>query len=279
MVRKHSERKIHNQEIKESVSLIRRVYNETEIKIHKSSSLHDLIESAQVHVTQDEDPGCAIEYAHLFKALHVQRIAEGISQIISHENRSSYLRSLLQGTLDFHEREVSHAKSIFWELELCGWLRQYMPEAILDEPDIIISINGEEVAVPCKKLFSVRGISKVLSNAVLQFEDKFQFGVVAINLDDLVPGGAVLCKDDSKQVDACLHRYNYKFLEENQRHFRRYLDDSRIAAALICTHVISDTREQSPRFNNVSNYTIWTSPNLASGALGVIEKFREHIGI
>lgn len=96
----------------------------------------------------------------LFSALHVERI-HSVIELLKFENKRKHLKDLLNGTLNFFEREISHAKSIHWELEVFSKIKKVIPSAFLEEPDVVVNVDGYSLAIPCKKIFSEKGVPKV----------------------------------------------------------------------------------------------------------------------
>ncbi len=146
----------------------------------------------------------------VFKTLHIARISTAIHVLSGEDLRNKYLKDLLRGTLNFFEREISHAKSILWELEVCAKIRKAIPDTQLAEPDVVVSLKGQKIAIPCKKIFSEKGVSKVLSNAVSQFENLFDFGIVAINIDDLIPADVLLKASTFEGNYSLPHQFSLK---------------------------------------------------------------------
>nr|WP_067285959.1 hypothetical protein [Marinobacterium profundum] len=210
----------------------------------------------------------------LFSTLHVERIYSGIRLLVSEKNKEKYLRDLLNGTLDFFERKESHAKSILWELEVFSKIKKVIPETNLEEPDIVVNINQISIAIPCKKTFSGNGVPKVLSKAVSQIENNHEFGIIAMNIDDLIPEAVLLKARTFQEAGDKLHAHNMEFLQLHERHFKKYLSASRIVAVIASTSMVTDILDESPKFNNFSQWAIWTIPDLKPEHEEAINQFR-----
>ena len=118
----------------------------------------------------------------------------------------------------------------------------------------------------------------MLSNAVSQIEkNNFQFGIVAINIDDLLPEKTVLNSKTFKESADKLHNFNLQFLNRHERYFLKYFSESRIIAAIISSSIISDIHYESPKFNNLHQWTMWTVPNLNSQHQNQIKEFSQKI--
>lgn len=160
-------------------------------------------------------------------------------------------------------RERSKAKDTLWELELWEMLNRFGMHAILEEPDIVVSFDGARVGIACKKFYSENNVSKVLSEAVSQFESDFDFGIVAVNLDDLTPASTILKAASLDQMSELISQHNYLFIQRHERHLRKYLVPGRAIAALVSTSVIADVPTTKTRFFNSRQSTIWNIPGLS----------------
>ncbi len=264
--------------LRSKIELIRNLYEESNIQLNSTSQLYELLESAEKLVDEWASGNSeTTDTALLFKSLHVERISNAMQVLSSEVSRKKYLKDLLRGTLNFFERELSHAKSILWELEVCTKIRKSIPDTQLAEPDVVVSIQGQKIAIPCKKIFSEKGVPKVLSNAVSQFEKFFDFGIVAINIDDLIPANVLLEARTFEELGDKLHRANMIFLTNHERHFKKYLSESRIIAVIASTSLVADILDESPKFNNALQWAIWTTPELLPKHAKAIEVFREKV--
>lgn len=274
-----SERSRYNHDaLRSKIELIRNLYEGSNIQLNSTSQLYELLESVEKLVDEwASGDSETTDTALLFKSLHVERISSAMQVLSSEDSRKKYLKDLLQGTLNFFEREISHAKSILWELEVCAKIRKSIPDTQLAEPDVVVNIQGQTIAIPCKKIFSEKGVPKVLSNAVSQFEKHFDFGIVAINIDDLIPAGVLLTAKTFEELGDKLHRANMIFLRNHERHFKKYLSESRIIAVIASTSLVADILDESPKFNNALQWAIWTTPELLPRHAKAIEIFREKV--
>ncbi|GAB4508194.1 MAG: hypothetical protein Tsb0026_06430 [Sulfuricaulis sp.] len=275
---KSERRRYGHDALRSKIKLIRNLYKESNIQLYPTSQLHELLESAEKLVDKWVSSNSKkTNIPLLFKSLHVERISNAIEILNGEDLRKKYLKDLLRGTLNFFERGPSHAKSILWELEVCTKIRKAIPNTQLAEPDVVVTLQEQKIAIPCKKIFSEKGVPKVLSNAVSQFENLFDFGIVAINIDDLIPADVLLKARTFEELGDKLHRANMIFLANHERHFNKYLSKSRIIAAIVSTALVADIKDESPKFNNAHQWAIWTTPELLPAHAKAIEAFREKV--
>jgi hypothetical protein len=142
-----------------------------------------------------------------------------------------------------------------------------------EPPDIVVNFDDTCIGIACKKIYSERHVQNVLSQAVGQIEKEFEFGIVAINIDDLLPPQATLNLESSYAVEERLNQYNGEFLRRHDRHFRKYLTKGRLISAIISSCVISDVPNERPRFNNAWQWTVWTVPGLSENQRVQLDRF------
>jgi hypothetical protein len=274
--RERSEKeRFRHEAITSHIERIEDIYSKSNIAIHNLHPLFSIMNDAKKLAAEWEKGNFETDMMKLFSALHVQRIYAGIKSLDT--NKEKYLKDLLNGSLNFFDRELSHAKSIFWELEAFTKIHKVIPETCLEEPDIVVNIGQLSIAVPCKKIFSENGVSKVLSNAVSQIKRGHEFGIVALNIDDIIPEGVVFNARTFKEAAEKLHSRNMDFFRRNERHLLKYLSASRIIAVIASTSVVADIHDETPRFNNFSQWTIWTIPDLIKEHKNAIDEFRQKV--
>jgi len=215
-----------------------------------------------------------LSMALVFRGMHLDRIAEAVLSLQHIPNREEYLTALTSGSLDLFDRQQSKAKDILWELEMWSIFRRRAMEAALAEPpDIVVSFEGVKVGVACKKLYSEKHVQNVLSQGVAQIEASFDFGIIALNLDDLIPPNQLLRKPTQRSMGECIVDLNTRFLKSHERHFRKYLSSGRLLSALVSTSLIADVYKEQPQFVNACQASIWTIPGLPSEKYRQLQKF------
>ena len=204
-----------------------------------------------------------VTFKHLLAAAQVERIAAAALSAGGSASAATVLRSLLNGSLDLLGREQSKAKDTLWELELLRILTGHKIDARLEEPDLIVRFPGEPVGFACKKLYSENNVEKVLSNAVAQIEREGEFGIIALNLDDLVPENSILKAPTLSVMMSMLEERVMAFLLNHERHFRKYLTPGRAISVLVSCGAIADVETAANRFMNARQTTVWQIPGIA----------------
>ncbi len=266
-------------QVKEQALAIEKLYKDAGVHLRRDSSLGLLIKAARdLWEGWFMDKTDSLTPQILFAAMHIHRISEALLPLRHETKRDPYLRALLSGTFDFFERTHSRAKDIFWELEVWSKLREKTIQvALQDPPDLVMHFTSTRVAIACKKVYSEKHIQNVLSKAVAQVERESEFGVAAINIDDLLPANATLRQGSFQAVREQLDRYNMAFLEKHERHFRKYLSGGRLLLAIISSSVIADVAGDRPRFNNTCEWTAWTIPHLPERHRVLLDRLQQLI--
>lgn len=194
---------------------LKELYYKNNLVIHPASYLSKLIEDTSVL----SDAWLCNDHEHLttlrlFSASQLDRVAAAALPLGVSVQAREYLDALLIGSLDLLNREQSNAKDTLWELELWQILSRMGMCVALEEPDIVVNFNGARIGIACKKFYSESNVSKVLSQAVSQFEGDFDFGMIAINLDDLTPADTILRAISVEQMSEKLSELNYIHFSE-----------------------------------------------------------------
>lgn len=217
---------------------------------------------------------------HVQSAAQMERIASAVEVLSTDLDPRPHLVALLVGSINLLDRERSKAKDTLWELELLRMLRDVGINAHLGEPDLIVEFEGAKIGIACKKLYSEANVAKVLSEAVSQVEREFDFGIVAVNLDDLLPKNWLPPNQTIKSMLGILEERLFTFMKEHERHLKRYLEPGRAMTALVSCAALADVPSAQPRFLNARQSVAWHIPGLPSAKdqqmANFIEAFRSH---
>lgn len=251
-------------DLKAKAEEIEQIYASAKVAIPKVSDLWRLIRNAKLlsdrwllNRTADAT------MFDVFDAMHLQRIVEAVLPLRHVSGNKPYLRRLVAGGLDLFKRTKSRAKDALWELEFWSLLRRRSANPrLVDPPDIVVDVGSSAIGISCKKLYSEAHVQNVLSKAVRQVEPYFDIGVVAISLDDLIPGDNLLRVPNQAQLDRALNEHNNAFLRRHERHFRKYLSAGRIQCVVVSTCVVAHVTSWRVSYNNARQSTVWAFPRL-----------------
>jgi hypothetical protein len=261
--------------IKAQAEAVQSLYESANVELPRTCGLAAFIGRAKEVADKWAADSRSLSKGDIFAAMHMMRLAQAILPLREYPGKFKYLTKLTAGEVDFFKRIKSDAKDVIWELELWSVLRSRCTASDLqDPPDIVIRLNGGRLGIACKKIYSEKNIEKVLSQAVAQVKD-FEVGMVAVNIDDLIPPDTMLQVDTEAEMIRLLLKQCEDFLGRHERHFRKYLSRGRIAAAFIRVHVIAAVREWKVELNNSGQSLVWTVPGLSPSKKSLFEQFRQ----
>ena|ERR1035437_5373031 len=243
------------------------------LDVRRSSSIQSL--ARQASELSDAwlcDEFHTVTFDHVLAMLQIDRIATA-ALAVPRANEAAFLKDLLNGSLDLLKREQSKAKDTLWELELLRILTDHQIPAELREPDILFSLSGPALGVACKKLYSEGNVSKVVSNAVSQIERDAEFGIVALNIDDLLPADVLLKAETTEKMTKSLVDFVQDFMARHERHFRRYLQPGRALAILASCSTIADLSAVKARFVNARQSVAWAIPGMTPDKERQLDEF------
>jgi hypothetical protein len=237
---------------------LRAMYADFGLALRRSPSLTALIEDTELL----GDPGVeGCTFPQLFSALQIQRIADAVLPLASEPNIRHKAAETLDGDINLLGRNRSKAKDTLWELELRRVLSKWGIETAFAEPDLIVTLAGAGVGVACKKLYSEANVEKVLSQAVRQIERNCSAGIVALDIGDLMPAGAILQVRSVAGMDAGLNAHNDGFMLRHERHLRKYLEPARAISVVVSCSSLVDIADHEPQFFTARQTTMWTIPS------------------
>ena len=149
-------------QIKDKALALERLYADNEVALPNGCDLARLIADAKSISDHWLTDHAKLEMTLLFRAVNLDRIADVVLPLQTVTDRAKYLRLLTSSSLDSLDRQTSKAKNLLWELELWSMLRSHDLQAALQEPpDIVVSFEGLEVGLACKKFYSEKHVQNV----------------------------------------------------------------------------------------------------------------------
>ena len=126
----------------------------------------------------------------------------------------------------------------------------------------------------CKKVYSERNVGKTLSKGVAQIEGVSEYGVLAVNLDDVGPPNRISVLPSQEALGPSLTLENIAFLNRHDRAFRKYLATGRVMGAMVASGGI---RYVMDRPSTARQYTVWEIPGLEPAKVEVMNLLQEAI--
>ena len=262
-------------DFKDKAKAIEQLFLDNDVPLSPGCDLADLIADAtRLSDAWLMDDLATVNNLLLLRVASIDRIADAVLPLATEPNRIKYLTALTSGSLDLLKRGRSVAKDTLWELELWSMLNRRGITATLHEPDLVAHFEDATVGIACKKLYSENNVSKVLSEGVSQIEATHKFGVLAVNLDDLLAGGQIMQATTKADMGRKIEKMNNAFLRKHKRHFMRYLRPGRVISSMVSRTLLADLSAYKPRCNVGSEATLWAVPGLPPEKLKQLQRFR-----
>lgn len=237
---------------------LRDTYSEAGLDLSRSPTLHALIDDTVALAAANVDDR---QFYQLLSALQIQRISEAVLPLAGPPLVREKLAETLVGELNLLSRKRSKAKDTLWELELHRILSECGIRPRFAEPDLMVLLAGTDAGIACKKLYSEANVEKVLSQAIGQVERNCSSGIVALDIEDLLPENAILQVPNSSGMAARLNAHNDAFMQRHERHLRKYLEPGRAISVVVSCAALVDILDRTPRFYAARQTTMWNIPN------------------
>lgn len=259
---------------------IRELFRRKNIQFNPASDLGVLLKGAEA-LADKYDAGQldASDFHILLKAAQLDRIADALLLLEGELNCESYLQKLTSKSLNFLERSPSYAKDIYWEIELWSMLKKKCASVrLVDPPDIVLDTPDGTFPIACKKIYSSKNVARQLSAAVKQLEPFDGAGIVAVNIDDLVPGDSILRSATYAQMAQFIDAENVRFISSCHQPIQKYFGSGRLSAIAVSTSLLAEVVNEGTRFNNARQMTIWARPNAPAVVASRLDYFANVLG-
>ncbi|WP_428003679.1 hypothetical protein [Acidovorax sp.] len=256
------------EEVSKRAMGIRDFFAAARVSVHRDSTLGVLLGEAEALAREWENGRDTGGIARLVAASNMNRIADAIDSIQEDLNALEHLKRIARNDVDLWKRKLSQGKDALWELELLGKLKRNGAQASILEPDIVVELGSERYAIACKKIYSERGVEAQVRKGVNQIKAAGLPGIVALNLDEMVPAGTLLQAGSLAEAKDFMHAFNVDFITRNRHRIERFMSSGRCKAILCSTSVPSGIETAKPRFNNHTQQTFWTLEKVSTAKGG-----------
>jgi hypothetical protein len=246
------------------------------VRLHRDSSLGKILRAAnQLSASWAKGERLGSIY-DILAAAQANRIAEAVIPAAGELGALESLRRIAGNPMDLMGRALSQGKDHLWELELCSMLRRRGVSAELcDPPDIIAKVAGFLVPIACKKVYSERGVEAQISKGVKQIEAHGAGGLVALNIDDLLPADSILRQRQHASASSWLAAFVAEFIESKRPKLQRPIAQGRCDGILVSATCVCDLEEGAPQFTTVTDTTLWSLQTLNPDARVRFEALRQ----
>lgn len=217
----------------------------------------------------------------LIEADEAYRIAEAVMSAIDEPAAGQAIRRITKSDMRLSVRAASQGKDALWELSLATSLKsRRLVVAYRDPPDLEVDLGRMLGAygIACKKVYSLASVEKQFSKGLKQLEPYRGAGLVAFNLDEQIEERRILVAPTRAAAGDALAQGNKRFIDSHRRLFEAAVMDGRCDAVLVSSCAHADIRGVSPRFNRITEHTLWTVDDAGIGSRMRLDAFRRLLG-
>ncbi|HDX8370981.1 TPA: hypothetical protein RQN12_001946 [Aeromonas dhakensis] len=228
------------------------------LRYRKNSSVSALFSSVKklnvkLETMNDE------EYNSIFlRFQNAIQIAQAIEAAITEPNSKEAIKRVITSDMDLYKRHHSQGKDSLWELDLFRRLKLGNVQVKFEEPDLVVYLGEElgDYAIACKKIYSQNSLKTAFHAGLSQLEKHGKPGVVAFNLDEFIPEGAIWQGRYSSSLESQLRCRNTTFLEENEMLFRQGDKIACFDGVIVSTSLVSDVLDLEYNINLARSFAV-----------------------
>lgn len=264
------------QVVSQRIEEVRRLFAERRVKFHRDSVLAMMFRTADKLAKAVLEGNRTAPINDVLTISNANSIAEAILAVQSDKEAQLCFKRIAGDDMDLSQRNRSMGKDYFWELACLQLLRKHHFAALLKEPDIMMDLDGLAYPVACKKIYSENGVGAQLKKGADQLNDHGYGGLIAINIDDLLPANFWLQDQSHKEAFIALDAFNQQFIENHKSVLRRYVAPGRADGVLVATSGLAiEGTPASQTLAIVSN--IWPSNNPNADPRGGFARLLDHL--
>lgn len=258
------------EEIAAKAQLVRTVFAARGLKIRNGSALSQLLSQAdRLSRAWREQRVSGIQV--LCEAAHVNRLADAVSSLPDEPGIQEALKRMAGSVMQPDDRSFSPGKDMLWEVVLLAELRQRGLRAWAGEPDIMVDFGSGDYPIACKKIWSENNVENQIKKGGKQLAPFGNGGIVALNLDDLIPAGHLVRQPDMAAATDFMSEFNLAFVERHRGVLQRAIVNGRCDGFIISTTANALLTDEETQFNLVSQTSLW---HLAGGIAETFQRFR-----
>jgi hypothetical protein len=263
-------------EVAQLVDVAERVILERGIRFTPQSVLHKLFADARKLDRDWRDSSRSPSLVTGINSVYAEKIARIVTDLIDAPGVEEALQRIAGSDINLSHRLKSQGKDALWELSLLTTLlRKQISAELVDPPDIVVELQMGSYAIACKKIYELKSLFSRLRDGAKQISKSGSPGVIALNIDDLLPGDHILTSQSPKVALDILSRETKSFFHENFAAFDRIREKSCLDGVLISASTISDITETSTRLNLTTSFNFYPFRNEGLGRARFLGLVRE----
>lgn len=247
------------EQVVDKASRVKALLESRNIRLNSASVLGQLMKKAEALSSEwqlgERQPGWQ---DRLFAALHVNRICSAVLGVGDDPGAQEALKRVASNDMNLPMHDQSQGKDAFFEVELADYLLRHGMKAVLAEPDILIKLDSGDYPIACKKINSVANLEGQLRKGARQLRPFNGEGLIALNVDLLVPENSILVKDTSAQANAQLIALIDKFRESNRLILQKPVAAKECDGILFVITSLTHVEQMRPQVSYYTQTDFWT---------------------
>lgn len=203
--------------------------------------------------------------AKLIRLMNSGLISSALTELGHELKATESLSRVVRKLSDPAGRSPSQGKDALWEILLAASIKRAGVPILFEEPDLVAHLEFGDYSIACKKLYSNANVANQLRKGANQIRRAGREGLIAISLDDLLPGDSIMAGGDLDVSMNNLVAFHDKFISQHRKEFERAVSAEHVDGILLATTVPADINEQAQRFNTLTQVTFWTANKQGSG--------------
>lgn len=245
------------------------------IRFTPNSVLHKLFADARKLDREWRDSSKSPNLITGINAVYAEKIARIVIDLVDAPGVEEALQRIAGSDINLSNRLKSQGKDALWELTLLTTLqRKQISAELVDPPDIVVNLRMGEYAIACKKIYELKSLFSRLREGAKQISKFGTPGIIALNIDDLLPGDHILTSQSPAVALGILSRETKKFFQNNFFAFDRIKEKSCLDGVIIAASTISDIKETSTHLNLTTSFNFYPFRNEGVGTARFMELAR-----
>lgn len=249
-------------EIVELTEQAREVIKGRGLRFSPSSVLHKLFADARKLEKGWQDPTRMPTLGVGINAVYAEKIARIILELGDSPGIAEALKRIAGNDVNLSNRNMSQGKDALWELTLLSALKHRgTPAKLIDPPDIIADFGMGSYSIACKKIYKPKSLESRLRDGASQIGKSGHPGIIAINIDDLLPGDHILVSQTPTLALDILSDNVATFYNVHINSIEKTARKQCVDGLLISASTITDIKNTNTRLNLTTSFTCFPFRN------------------
>lgn len=247
------------EQVVDKANRVKALLESRQIRLNPASVLGQLMKKAAAlsseWTAREQNPGWQ---DRLFSALQINRICSAVLGLSEDAGAQEALKRVASNDMNLPLHNQSQGKDAFFEIELADYLLRHGMKAVMSEPDILLKLDTGEYPVACKKINSITNLEGQLRKGVRQLRPFGGAGLIALNVDVLVPENNILVKNTAAEANAELNVLVDRFREKNRLALQKPVAEQDCDGILFSITAITHVEQMRPQVSYYTQTDVWT---------------------